>query len=203
VSIKLADTRVGDSADVVFDETNGTLTVNVDASQTTANTIIAAIAAEGTFVASLDTSDDPTNDGSGIVGTTGLIATTGSGSAESLQGEDVNPRETKGVFNTLLRLSAAIEDFDLTEIERAASMLDDDFRRLNFARAELGSRGRAFDAIERRVEDEEVELRATLSNEIDADMVRAISELAARQTSLEASLRVAGGLMQTTLMDFL
>ena len=60
-------------------------------------------------------------------------------------------------------------------------MLDDDFDRVNFSRADIGALGRSLDVIQRRVEDEEVEMRSALSSEIDTDFVQSISDLTARQ----------------------
>ena len=81
-------------------------------------------------------------------------------------------------------------------------MLDTDFDRLNFARSDLGSRGQALDAIADRLDSEDVELRKSLSLEIDADIVTVISDLTARQASIEASLRLIGQTMQLTLLNF-
>jgi flagellar hook-associated protein 3 FlgL len=82
-------------------------------------------------------------------------------------------------------------------------MLDDDFDRLIFARAEVGARERTFDTIRRRHENEEVELKSSLSNEIDADLVQTISDLTARQASIEATLRLVGQSLQLSVLDFL
>ena len=81
--------------------------------------------------------------------------------------------------------------------------LDDDFDRLNFARSDLGARGRFLDALSERLDNEDVELRQALSQEIDVDMVDVISDLAARQANLEATLRLIGRTMQLTLLNFL
>lgn len=120
-----------------------------------------------------------------------------------MQGADVNPSETKGVFNSLLRLSKALETFDVVEIGRAVEMLDVDFERLTFSRADLGARSRSLDVLSQRVQDEDVQLRATLSEEIDADLVKAISDLAARQANMEATLRLIGQTLQLTVLSFI
>ena len=75
-------------------------------------------------------------------------------------------------------------------IERAVELLDADFERVNFARAEIGARGRSLETLEARLEDEDVQLRVGLSDEIDTDLADAISNLTARQAALEASLRL-------------
>ena len=132
----------------------------------------------------------------------GTVVNTNNGPVARLQGSDVAPQEVNGVLNSLIRLHQALEQSDMREIERAVGMLDDDFDRLNFARSDLGARGQALDAIAYRLDSEDVELRKSLSWEIDADIVTVISDLTARQASIEASLRLIGQTMQLTLLNF-
>jgi flagellar hook-associated protein 3 FlgL len=125
------------------------------------------------------------------------------GTPATIQGADVNPIETQGVFNSLIRLYEAVETFHVEEIERIVGMLDEDFDRLNFGRAELGARGQGLDAITARNEDEQVELSAVLSQEIDMDLAEAASDFAARQAAYEASLRSVAALYRLSLLDFM
>jgi flagellin-like hook-associated protein FlgL len=203
VTIEFQDTLVGNLATAVYDSLNKRLLVSIDAALTTANTIRTAVITEGTFFVDLDTSIDATNDGSGIVGAVGVVGTTAGGTPEVLAGSDVNPLETKGVFNSLLRLNRSLNDFDLIQIERAVALLDDDFDRVTFARGGLGALQQGLDSIQFRLEDEEIELKSALSKEIDVDLTEAISNLAAQQASLEASLRMIGQTFQLSLLDFL
>ena len=203
VDIVFQDTLTGDNAQAAFDAANNLLTIEISSGSTTANTVAAAINAEatGTFSASLDLSADPTNDGTGLV--TPITARTSGGAAERVLGDDVNPLETEGVFNSLLRLSDALTNNDLPGIQRAVNMLDDDFQRLIFARAELGARERSLNVLSDRLDEEDVQLRATLSQEIDADLVESISELSARQANMEATLRLVGQTLQLSVLNFL
>lgn len=116
---------------------------------------------------------------------------------------DVNPQEAKGAFNSLLRLNAALLEGDLREISRAAEMLNEDLQRVTFARGDLGARQRNMDFLEARLQDENIELRRTLSEEIEVDLVETISNLTGRQISMEASLRQTASTLRTTLLDFL
>ena len=59
------------------------------------------------------------------------------------------------------------------------------------------------DVLRLRLETDEVELKDTLSQEIDVDLAEAISNLIGRQASFEASLRMAGNLFQLSLMNFI
>ena len=71
------------SATATFDPVGRRLIIDMADGQTTANTVIAAIAAEGTFTAQLDLTSDPTNDGTGtLVAPPGVAATTAGGTAE-------------------------------------------------------------------------------------------------------------------------
>ena len=66
----------------------------------------------------------------------------------------INPQEVDGVFNSLLRLSSALQSNNEQDIERAMALLDQDFDRINFTRAEVGFRGRNLDALKSRIDDE-------------------------------------------------
>lgn len=73
VGIVFQDTLAGDVAVATFDPINQQLLVDIDSLQTTSATIAAAINLEATLTAVLDTSVDPTNDGSGLPGRVGLV----------------------------------------------------------------------------------------------------------------------------------
>jgi flagellin-like hook-associated protein FlgL len=53
------------------------------------------------------------------------------------------------------------------------------------------------------MQDEDVQLRSALSNDTDVDLVQAISDLTARQVSLEASLKTTASILQLSLLNFL
>lgn len=204
IEIEFRNTLVGDVATATFDSGTGRLIIDMCDSLTTANTVVNAVTLEGTWLAELDRSSDPTNDGSGtLVAPAGVAATTGGGTAETLRGTDTNPIETRGVFNTLIRLREAVATYDLAEIERTAAMLDEDYERLNLGRAQLGTRMQAVDVITTRTEDERIELTSVLSLEVDVDLAQAASDFMLRQAAYEASLRAVASLYSMTLMDFL
>jgi flagellar hook-associated protein 3 FlgL len=126
-----------------------------------------------------------------------------SGTGDTLTGTNVHPLEVVGVFNSLLRLYDAIESSDLAGIERAVAQMDLDYERVNFARAEIGARGRSLDFLESQIEDEEVQLKGTLSEEIETDLADAIAQLTSQQAALEATLRLTAQTFQMSLFDFL
>lgn len=130
-------------------------------------------------------------------------ASTNSGTAGVLTGTEINPQEVEGVFNSLLRLQSALQSNNYPEIERAIALLDKDFDRINFSRAEIGFRGQNLDALKSRSDDETIQVKDALSQEIDTDYTTAISSLTSRQASLEASLRLTAQTSRLTLLNFL
>jgi len=193
----------GDLADAVFLAGTKQLVVTIDPTQTRAATVISAINNEGTFYAEPDTTSDATNDASGVIGFVGAAGTTSGGQPERYVGADVAPVEVKSVFTTLRRLQEALLSNDLPEIQRMTAALEDDLSRLSFARAELGARGRALDTMDYRLQDETIELRETLSLEIDIDLAEAITRMTSLQAAYEASLRTLAEVYRVTLLDFI
>ena len=91
--IALADPGTGDQAVVAVDFGAGILTIRIDPLATTAATVLAAINDEGTYAAVLDVTQDPTNDGSGLVSPFGIIGTTLGGAATFVLPGDNNDFE--------------------------------------------------------------------------------------------------------------
>jgi len=120
-----------------------------------------------------------------------------------LTSADRHTLEVDSVFNSLLRLRAALESNNTPEVGRAIERIDVDLSRINFARAEIGSRLRSLDVVKSRLEDEDVQLQTALSNEIDVDLVEAISNLTARQYALQASLKSAATILNLSLLDYI
>ena len=125
------------------------------------------------------------------------------GGTETISGRDVNPREAKGVFNSLIRLRDALRNDDLLQIGRAMELLDASVLDMNFSRAELGARQQGLDVLKVRLDSEQINLEESLSLEIEVDFVEAVSEMTARQAAFQASLQLAGKTFQLTLLDYL
>lgn len=132
----------------------------------------------------------------------GATTIDGSGN-EVLTSADRHTLETDSVFNTLLRLRTALEAGDVAEIGRAIDRLDQDISRANFARAEIGARMQNLEVFDIRLQDENVQLQTALSNDLDVDLVEAISNLTARQYAFEASLRTTANLLNVSLLDYI
>jgi flagellar hook-associated protein 3 FlgL len=145
-------------------------------------------------------------EGSQAAESLGLIAegqTENRSSTGTIQSTDRNYLETDSVFTTLIRLRDALQANDIEAIERAIAKIDIDIDRASFARAEVGARQQGLDLAENNLQDEEVQLRTALSNEIDVDLVEAISAFTTRQVSLEASLRATANILQLSLLNFI
>ena len=137
-------------------------------------------------------------------GATEASSNTGSGGGDySLTSEDRHTYEVDSVFNSLVRLRTALQDGDSVAIGEAIERIDVDLNRVIFARGEIGTRLRTLDAVQTRLEDESVQLHSALSNEIDVDLVEAISNLTARQYALQASLQMAGKILNLSILDYI
>jgi flagellin-like hook-associated protein FlgL len=120
-----------------------------------------------------------------------------------LQSADRNTIESDSVFNTLVRLKQALQENNTEEIGRTINRLDVDLNRVNFARSEIGSRLQSLEVIRTKLEDENVQLRSALSDDMDVDLVEAISNMTARQFALQASLQTSASILQLSLLNFI
>ncbi|MDZ4657582.1 MAG: flagellin [Bythopirellula sp.] len=121
----------------------------------------------------------------------------------SLTSTDRNTMENESVFNTLIRLRDALTAGDINAVERALADINTDIDRVTFARAEIGATAQGLELSENSLEDEQIQLKSALSEEIDVDLVAAISELTARQIAMQASLQVTANILQLSLLDFI
>jgi flagellin-like hook-associated protein FlgL len=187
-----------------YDPVAKTLTFQISP-QTTANDVITALqnnaAASAAFTASLDTTNDPTNNGTGIVQPQ-TVQMTG-GQPITLAGSDVNLQETGSVFNALIKLSAAFESNDDASIQRTMGLLSTSMQNLGNARTELGAREQSLSAVTTQINNEELNLQSTMSNSYDTDMANAVSQYTAAQIAYQATLQTTASLMRTTLLNYL
>ncbi|HEY2880911.1 MAG TPA: flagellin, partial [Pirellulales bacterium] len=135
--------------------------------------------------------------------TTSAAAVAGSGGAQTITGNDVNPGETDSVFNALIRLSTALRANDQNGISRAVGLIDSATTQLNFSRAEVGARQQGLQTLQSRLDSETVDIKSAISDDIDVDLPGAISDLTAQQAAFQASLQVAGQLFKLSLLDYL
>ncbi len=125
------------------------------------------------------------------------------GGVVSVIGDDYLPREAGDAFDTLLRLETAVREGDFGEIERLQERLDVDFNRASRARGRVGIWSQNLEQLQAVADDDAVALRSQLSDEVDVDLAKVISDLTQRQTALEASLNLMGRTAQLTVLNFL
>lgn len=125
------------------------------------------------------------------------------GAVNTLVGTDYSPRDAGGALDTLIRLQAAVADSNQPEIERLQAKLDTDLDTASRTRGRVGVWSANLSQLETATEDGIVAMRSQLSDEVDADLATVISELNARQASLEASMRFIGQTAQLTVLNFL
>jgi flagellar hook-associated protein 3 FlgL len=81
--------------------------------------------------------------------------------------------------------------------------LELDIDRLSRAMAEVGARHQYNEFLLEQNGDLLIDLKANLSEEMEVDMVEAISSLTAQQATVEASLRMMAQTFQTSLLDYI
>jgi flagellin-like hook-associated protein FlgL len=120
-----------------------------------------------------------------------------------LQSADTHSVKTESVFDTLIRLKQALQANDTGAIGSSLSSLDTDISRVTFARADIGSRLQSLDVISSNLKDENVQLKSSLSDDTEVDLAQAISDMTARQYSMQASLQTAASMLQLSLLNYL
>ncbi len=125
------------------------------------------------------------------------------GTDSVIGGADVSGVEVEGVFNSLIRMREAIDGDRPEEMQRIAAALDDDIQRMSLARGLVGTRQQAIIQTRSLGEEQQLQLRQIESDELDADLAQVISELAAREAALQASLQLMGQTTRLTLFDYL
>lgn len=207
IVVSFVDNGLGPNNETVtYDALGKKLIFGVDPATTTANRVIATLAADPVagplFVASLASADGSPNDGSGLIDVSAQ-GTLAGGDGERVTGRDTNPAEVQSIFTALARLKTAIQNKDAGGLERALGLLDDSTTRVTFARGELGARQQTLDTLQTRLQDEEVELQGGLSRDLDVDLASAISEFTGRQAAFQAALQTTGAISKLTLLDYL
>jgi flagellin-like hook-associated protein FlgL len=127
----------------------------------------------------------------------------GAGATLTMTGRDVNPQETNSIFTALIRLRDSLRSNDQIEIARAFGLIEQGSAQVTFSRAEIGARQQGLETLQTRLEDEEIELKDSLSYEINTDLAEAISNLTARQAALQASMQLMAQASRLTLLDYL
>jgi flagellin-like hook-associated protein FlgL len=183
------------------------LVFQIDPGVSTANDVIAALAAHpaanADFAAALDPADASPNDGSGLVDATTGAEPAMSGGQQTLAGTDVNPRETDSLFTALVRIRDGLQADDLFLVQRSLDLLERKVVDLNFSRAGLGAQQQGLDVLRDRLDTEDVELQQSLSLDYDADLAAVVTDLSSRQAAFEAALQATARTYGMSLLNYL
>ncbi len=189
-------TTLGDIVELIEDhpDNNGSLTVTLDASDTSLELTDNTTGSEDFTVSPLIGSFTASSLGIEGVGVGGVI-----------DGSSLNPGGVRltSVFDGLVQLNQGLSTSDRALITSAISALDDAENSLLQTRAEVGTQIRRLEVSQSRVELETFELEVLVSQEGDTDLAEAIVEFEQQQRVYEAALRTASSLVQPTLLDFL
>jgi flagellar hook-associated protein 3 FlgL len=131
----------------------------------------------------------------------GIAGTTAGGG--TILGSNNNQARVKGIFDTLLRISAGLGKKDLSEVSLATLQIDTDQSRLLTARGSLGAQLQTLDQLDSRLADELASITKDTTQLIDADLTETVTKLSAQQTALQAALASGGRLLQGSLLDYL
>ncbi|MEM9826269.1 MAG: flagellin hook IN motif-containing protein [Planctomycetota bacterium] len=125
------------------------------------------------------------------------------GAVDTIIGKDYVPKDAGGALDTLLRMRRAVADGDIPEIERLQAKLDDDLDRASRARGTVGVWGRNLIEMRETTLERDIAMKASRSEEMDADLAKVISDVSQRQLALEASMRLIGQTAQLTVLNYL
>lgn len=222
VKIVVVDNGLGAGNETInYNPVAGTLTFGITAGATRAIDLVNLAnsspppdpQAAALFNIGLNSADGAPNNGTGLVDLTvpgsepamagGSQPVVAGGVVDVLTGTDVNSQETEGLFTALIKIHDALLRNDMPQLEHAVAMLDGANVKMNFSRAELGARQQGLDVLQKRLDNEEVELKQTLSLDYDVDLAETISSLTAKQVAYDAALKSTAQISHMSLLNYL
>ncbi len=118
-------------------------------------------------------------------------------------GDGIPDAGREDAFAVLGELYRALDTNDRTAIAGTLDRLDRVQLQFELELARVGAAGSQIERVRERLESERVDLEARLSGTQDASIERVFTDLALRETALEASLQATGRAVAPSLMDFL
>ncbi|MGE0510454.1 MAG: flagellar hook-associated protein FlgL [Acidimicrobiia bacterium] len=107
------------------------------------------------------------------------------------------------LFEVLDRMATAVLAGDGPAMATEHANLDAAAKRVGAAAVEIGSRAARLETLQGRALDDQMRLRSSLSQAEDVDLVEALVNVKAQETSYQAALQIAGRILPPTLLDFL
>lgn len=120
-----------------------------------------------------------------------------------INGKDVNPVNTPGIFGNLARLRDALSKSDPAGITAAAEAIQADYSRVVRVRGTTGARVQELESRQQHLEDQNLATTAFLSTLEDTDFTDAVTRFQTLQTSLQAAMQTTARMLNLSLMDFL
>ncbi len=108
-----------------------------------------------------------------------------------------------GIFKTLIDLKGYLDANDVDGISRSMSRLDSHFTHFTTTISDTGQKEVRLDIKQSIISDLDLSYQERKSNLEDADMIKAIMDLKALETSYQAALAASAKVMQMSLMDYL
>lgn len=128
---------------------------------------------------------------------------TATGTETTINGDDVNPLRTNGILDALTELEQALRNDDTQGISHAGGRLDALRESVNRVHGVIGARAQAMNTKMTQMQDASLTTQTFLSEVRDLDYARAISDLQAGSTQLQANLQSSSIILNLTLLDFL
>jgi flagellar hook-associated protein 3 FlgL len=125
------------------------------------------------------------------------------GASNTIDGENTAPVRAENLFTHMMDLRQALRDDDTDGITFAGENLETDLSKVIEARGAVSTQAKQIEQAKTRSEDREVAEKTMLSKIEDTNMTEAITQFMQLQQQMQASLRVSGQNMQTSLLDFL
>lgn len=136
-------------------------------------------------------------------GQLGLLQVPGSLTPGVVNGADVNGLMPRGVLSSLTLLREALNNNDTAGIQRAATLLNQDYKNVSAFHGQVGARQQDVASRQDQNTNDQLALKQSLSLLNDTDMTAAITQFQALQTAYSASLKAAAATQNLSLLDFL
>lgn len=133
----------------------------------------------------------------------GIDGSDSGGATGVLQGRDVHPQQTTGVFTLLTQLQEALLANDNPALSRLVGAIETESSRVSLVRGELGSRQNLLASANTSLKDAAINTKATLSQLVESDMADVLTELTQKQQILQATYQVASMSLKMTILDYL
>ena len=125
------------------------------------------------------------------------------GSTTSISGIDVSTLYVDSVFTSAINLSNGLLNNDQSAIQLAGQDLESSFDTLLAGRAKVGGRLIRLELTASLLDKERLFVQEDLSNTLDIDMTKALTDLQAQQVALEATLATTARILDVSLLNFL